>query len=96
MAAAAHVSARIYGTIQGAPPFGNTSDVGPSVVNAWPQSVIMSFPTTGTIFHPVTSGFKVGNQYVYGIIEVQPTGLNVHGIKYASDTSAATLATNAG
>lgn len=95
MAAHAHVSARIYGMIQGSPPFGNTAETLPARVDPWPVTPVMSFPTESTIFHPVSSGFLVGTKYVYGIIEVLPSGLQAHGQKYATDTPGATLATNA-
>lgn len=87
------VSARIYGEIMGSPPFGRTN-LPAADVKDWPASVIMGFPTQDIIIHPVTSGFQVGGMYVYGIIEVRASGLNVHGRKYATDTAAATLVTN--
>ncbi len=94
MAAAAHVSTLIYGTIQGAPPY-----IGPSPFarqDTWAQPQLMSFPTTGTQFHPTTQGIRFGNNYVYSIIEVQATGLNQPSTKYGSSDSVATLATAAG
>jgi hypothetical protein len=54
----------------------------------------MGFPAQNIIIHPVTSGFKVGNTYVYGVIEVPASGLNAHSDKYATDTAGATLVTN--
>ena len=97
MAAAAHLTTNVYGLAFGNPPFG--TDVGsPSRIVFWDAAQPMSFPTTGTVFHPVTPGIQVGNtsNYIYSLIEVQPTGLNVHGDKYASNQSVATLATAAG
>jgi len=98
MAAAAHVTTGIYGMIEGSPPFGNTSDIYPSRFIPWNVPVQMSFPTTGTVFHPVTPGIQVAGttNYIYSVIEVVASGLNVHGDKYASNQSVATLATNAG
>lgn len=97
MAAAAHLTVNVYGIVEGQPPFGTGL---PSPVRAvfWDTPVAMSFPTTGTVFHPVSPGVQVGNSsnYIYSIVEVQATGLNVHGVKYASNQSVATLATNAG
>ena len=97
MAAAAHVTAGIYGTVQGQPPFG-TGLGSPDRNIFWDTPVQMSFPTTGTVFHPVTPGIQVGatSKHIYSVIEVQATGLNVHGVKYASNMSVSTLATNAG
>lgn len=89
----ARVTANVYGMVQGGPPYVGTALVNPSF---WDTPVSMNFPTTGTVFHPVTPGAQVGNtsNYIYSIIEVQPTGLNVHGNKFASNQSVATLATN--
>ena len=97
MAAAAHVSTNVYGFVEGAPPFG-TGLASPTRTVFYETPIVMSFPTTGTIFHPVSPGVQVGatSNYIYSIVEVQPTGLNVHGMKYASNQSVATLATNAG
>lgn len=99
MAAAAHVTAGIYGMIEGNPPFG-AGAISPSRVINWDTPVQMSFPTTGTIFHPVSPGIQVGStsNYIYSVIEVQPTGLTTpgHGPKYSSNQSVTTLATNAG
>jgi hypothetical protein len=97
MAAAAHVAAGIYGTIQGQPPYVGSNEQFSRQID-WGTPVQMSFPTTGTVFHQVTPGARVGNSsnYIYSVIEVQPTGLNVHGAKYVSNMSVATLATNAG
>lgn len=98
MAAAAHFSTRIYGEVQGQPPFQNGSGAASfSLIKDWPTSGIVSFPTTGTSFFPLSNGVKMANgAYVYSVIEVQASGLNVHSTKYVTDTSVATLATNAG
>jgi hypothetical protein len=98
MAAAAHFSTRIYGEIEGQPPFQNGSGAAAfSRVKDWPTSGIVSFPTTGTSFFPLSNGVKMANgAYVYSVIEVQASGLNSHSTKYVTDTSVATLATNAG
>lgn len=88
------ISTDVYGMIQGNPPFGQTT-LAPSRVDDWAASVKMGFPVSKIVIHPVTSGFLVGGQYVYGIIEVLPDGNNVHGKKYATNTAAATLVTSA-
>lgn len=97
MSAAAHVTANVYGLFEGSPPFGGGLP-SPTRTIFWDTPVQMSFPTTGTIFHPVNPGVRVGNtsNYIYSVIEVQQTGLNVHSVKYASNQSVTTLATNAG
>ena len=94
MAAAAHVTTLVYGTIQGEPPYIGSNPF--SRQDSFSQPVSMSFPTEGTIFHPTTQGIRFGNYYVYSIIEVQATGLNQPSTKYGSSDSVATLATNAG
>ena len=94
MSAAAHVTTWVYGTVKGAPPYIGATPFAEQ--NTFSQQVSMSFPTSGTIFHPTTQGIRFGNNYVYSVIEVQPTGLNQPSNKYASSDSVATLATNAG
>ena len=91
----ARLDANIYGFVQGGPPFG-TGLGDPSRFLPWDTPGVMNFPTTGTVFHPVSPGVRVGNtsNYIYSLVEVLPTGLNVHGTKYASNQSVATLATN--
>lgn len=99
MAAAAHVTVNVYGQVFGRPPYiGETDEDAFSNFVVWDSATSMSFPTTGTIFHPVTPGQQVGNtsNYIYSVIEVQPTGGNVESNKFASNQSVATLATNAG
>lgn len=99
MAAAAHVTAGIYGQVFGQPPYiGTNSQDAFSRLVQWDSPLQMSLPTTGTVFHQVTPGQQVGNSsnYIYSVIEVQATGLNVEGNKYASNIPIATLATNAG
>ena len=99
MAAAAHVTTNVYGRVFGQPPYqgSNDADAFANLV-VWDSPTSMSFPTAGTIFHPVSPGQQVGNtsNYIYSVIEVQQTGLTVDSVKYASNQSVATLATNAG
>lgn len=85
------VSAIVYGTIQGAPPYIGSSPFARQ--DTWAQPLTMSFPTLGTQFHPTTQGVRFGNNYVYSIIEVSATGLNQQSTKYATSSSVATLAT---
>jgi len=92
----ARVTANVYGMSLGSAPFGAGLPQ-PTRNIFWDTPVQMSFPTTGTIFHPVSPGIQVGNtsNYIYSIIEVLPTGLTLpgHGDKYATNQSVATLAT---
>lgn len=99
MAAAAHVTTGIYGRIFGQPPYigTNQNDAFTRFVE-WDSATQMSFATGNTIFHPVTPGQRVGNtsNYIYSVVEVDPSGLSQYSAKYASNQSVATLATNAG
>lgn len=97
MAAAAHFSTRVYGMIQGSPPY--TDGSGATAFNRaidFDYRGVVSFPTTGTTFFPLPNGYVVGGSYVYSVIQVAPSGLNVHGAQYVTDSSVATLATLAG
>lgn len=98
MAAAAHFSARIYGEVEGQVPFQNASgQTAFSRVKDHPTPGVVSLPTTGTTFWPLPNGYQMANgSYVYSVIEVQASGLNVHSNKFVSDQSAAALATLAG
>jgi len=96
---AVHVTAGIYGQVWGQPPYiGTTSQDAFTNFTAWSAIQSISLPTTGTIFHPVSPGQQVGNSttnYIYSVIEVQPTGLNQQSTKYACGSSVATLASAA-
>ncbi|HRP30464.1 MAG TPA: hypothetical protein PKV73_01165 [Agriterribacter sp.] len=98
MAAASHVTAGIYGTVAGAPPYTGANPF--ANFNQWDTPVQMSFPGAGTIFHQVSPGQRVGNtsNYIYSVIEVQATGSSPQpqSLKYASNVLFATLATNIG
>lgn len=97
MAAASHFSTRVYGMIEGNPPYTNgSSQTSFSRTIDFNYAGVVSFPTAGTTFFPLPNGFKVGGAYVYSVIQVAPTGLNVHGDQYVTDSSVATLATLAG
>ncbi len=101
MAAAAHLTAGIYGTVQGQPPYQASTEAAVFTrLITWDTPVQMSFPTGVTVFHPVSPGVQVGGtgQYIYSVIEIIPTGLTTpgQGPKYASNEAVATLATDAG
>lgn len=94
MAAAAHFTTWVYGLVQGGPPYRGASPFARQIT--FPAQVSMSFPTEGTVFHPLSQGVRFGSNYVYSVIEINPTGLNQPSTKYASSDSVATLATAAG
>lgn len=85
------VTAIVYGTVQGAPPYIGANPFARQ--DSWSQPLEMSFPTLGTTFHPTTQGIRFGNYYVYSIIEVFPQGLNQPSTKFGTSSSVAALAT---
>lgn len=96
MAAAAHFTARVYGSIQGAPPFTSGGVTAFTKATGFDTAQLMSFPTAGTTISALPNGFSVGGAYVYSVIEVAASGLNKYPAQYVTDSSFATLATNAG
>lgn len=54
-----------------------------------------SIPSVGTVFTAITPAQTIGGATCNAIVEVLPTGLNVHGKKYATDSTIATLNTGA-
>ncbi len=99
MSAAAHVTAGVYGTVAGQPPYTRASEQFDNF-NQWNTPAQMSFPTTGTVFHEVNPGYRVGSgsNYIYSVIEVVQSGLQSapQSTKYASNVAIATLISNAG
>lgn len=100
MAINAHLQANVYGIVEGPAPFQDAAGLTKfSREQIFPKPGVVSFPTSAVTIHPLPNGHQVsnlnGNFYVYSVIEVQPSGLNVHGTKYISDESAASLATDA-
>lgn len=96
---AVHVTAGIYGTIAGQPPYTRGTDPWANF-NQWKSPAQMSFPTTGTVFHEVNPGQQVGStsNYIYSVIEVVQSGLQPpsESTKYATNILIATLASSAG
>ncbi len=94
---ATHVSATIYGDIEGNPPFQDAAGHSSfSRVKPYPSPLSQSFPTANVDFWALPNGYRMpAGQYVYSVIRELPTGLNVHGNQYVTDVSVATLATNA-
>lgn len=93
MAILNHVSTRIYGLITGQPPFQNQAgQASVSSFKSYPTAPLTSIPTTGVTFWPLANGLQTnGGYYVYSIIELPPTGLNVQGVKLATDLSVTAL-----
>lgn len=52
MAAAVHVTAGVYGTVAGQPPYTDSRDQFANF-NVWKNPAQMSLPTTGVVFHEV-------------------------------------------
>jgi hypothetical protein len=98
MSLSVHVLTRIYGEVLTNPPFEIASGAS-TLPNTKPYPVAPNtyIPTNGLTIWPLANGVQMGpnNFYVYSILELPPTGLNVHSTKYATDTLAATLASSA-
>jgi len=98
MAVSAGFSTRIYGEINGAPPY--TDSTGAAAfdrVIAYNPSGIQNLPSSSVNIVPLANGYQMPNgAYVYSVIQLPPTGLNVHGKQLVTDASVATLATNRG
>lgn len=94
MAIAAHVLCRVYGEVFGSPPFENGSGVAAITnIKEYPIAPNTYIPTANLTIWPLQNGVSVGNgYYVYSVLELPPTGLNVNSVKLATDQSAATLA----
>lgn len=91
-----HFNAWIYGEVQGNDPGAGAPPTYSRYIDyTAAQSGIKGFPSVGVIFHPLSPAQTVGGISCNSIIEVQPTGLNVHPRKYASDALVTTLTTAA-
>ncbi len=62
---------------------------------AYSSGVVKSIPVVGTVFTAISPAQTIGNFTVNSIVEVLPTGLNLHGRKYFCDATASTLNTAA-
>ena len=98
MAATSGFITRVYGEVQGAVPFQDANGATAFArVIPFTASQIMNLPSNAPQITPLPNGFQMPNgAYVYSVISLPATGLNVHGVQYVTDTSAATLATNRG
>lgn len=97
MAISAGFNANVYGMIQGSPPY--TDQNGQTAFDRIiPFNVpgTVNLPSDGVQIFPLPNGTLVSGQYVYSVISLPPSGLNVHGVQYVSNQSVATLATARG
>lgn len=96
MAITGHVTTRVYGKVFGTPPFQNASGAAAfSDVDVYPAPPLATVGITGASIWPLANGIRVGNSYVYSVIEIPPTGLNVPSVKLACFDSATTIVANA-
>lgn len=97
---AIHTSANIYGELEGTWPYINSrnSTIDPSRIIDYGQPILGSFPNQTVEFLTIVGGLQmpVSGAYVYSIINVPPSGLNVHGQQLVTDQTVAQLATAAG
>lgn len=86
--ATTHISARIYGEMQG-------NDLNyPARIISFANANIVSFPVADVAFFPFNSGVQMANgAYVYSVIETAPSGLNVEGAKLVTDLTVSALQT---
>ena len=97
MAVSAGFSTRIYGEIEGSAPYASNGVTAFSRVIAYNPSGIQSLPSGSVNIVPLPNGYQMPNgAYVYSVIQLPPTGLNVHGTQLVTDSSVATLATSRG
>ncbi len=92
-----HITTRVYGQVFGTPPFENAAGVASvDTFKNYPIAPMASVPTTGVTFWPLQNGLQtVGGYYVYTIMELPPTGLNVNSVKLATDQSVTNIVSNA-
>lgn len=97
MAILNHITTRVYGLVFGQPPFQNSAGVAAvDTFKNYPIAPLTSVPTTGVTFWPLTNGLQtVSGYYVYTIMELPPTGLNVNSVKLATDQSVTSILSNA-
>lgn len=98
MAASSGFSTRIYGEIHGNPPYSNSAGATSfDRVIAYNPSGIQSLPSNAVNIVPLPNGYQMPNgAYVYSVIQLPPSGLNIHGTQLVTDSSVATLATSRG
>lgn len=99
MALSLHVLTRVYGTVFGTPPFQNAAGAAALTnTKTFPVAPNTYLPTNEMTIWPLANGVNVGVNspyYVYSVLEFPASGLNQPTVKYMTDKSAATLATDA-
>lgn len=88
-------STRIYGAIEGSAPFADGNGATAfSRVLPFSTVQVQNLPSASVNVVGLPNGFQMpSGAYVYSVIQVPPTGLNVHGDQFVVQESAATLAT---
>ena len=71
------------------------SPLGAYTYLAGTQGVLNSFPSAGTRIYVADAGTVAGSVTMNSVIELLPTGLNVHGFKFWTPTDVSTLNTAA-
>lgn len=94
MALSLHVLCRVYGEVFGSPPFQNGSGAAAFTnIKEYPLAPLTQIPMNQATLWPLANGVSVGNgYYVYSVIELPASGLNVNSIKLATDQSVTALA----
>jgi len=91
---AAAFSVRVYGTVSAQPPYvADENGLLPAVSATYASPQIASFPVADTNVWAVQPGVTMNGVYCYGVVEVQPTGLQLYSQKYVVKETVATLAT---
>lgn len=91
-----HFNAWIYGEVQGSDPGAGAPPTYSRYIDyTAAQSGIKGFPSQGVLFHPLSPVQTIGGVSCAAIIEVFPTGLNIHPRRYATDATVTTLTTAA-
>lgn len=98
MALSLHALVRVYGEVLSNPPFENAA--GTAVLTStkpYPVAPLTYIPTNQLTIWPLANGVQMGPNgfYVYSVLELPPTGLNVHSVKLATDQAASTVASGA-
>lgn len=89
-----HFAAWIYGEVQGSDPgSGTTNAYARNIDYSASQQGIKSFPSAGTVFHPLSPVISIGGVNCAAIIEVLPTGTHNWSRKYATTSDVGTLNT---
>lgn len=89
-------SVRPYGTVDQQPPYVPDGDGGMSSVQATYTSAqrgLASFPSAGVNVWPIAPGVKMGGVFCYSVIEVPPSGLQLHSTKYVAKELVTTINT---